>query len=49
MTTRYRPRLFGEHAMMVLEGAGLLAIMVAFYCFAEPLGRMVCAVMGGLP
>jgi hypothetical protein len=49
MTTRYRPRLLGDRAMMVLEGAGLLAIVVAFYCFAEPLGRLVCALFGEAP
>lgn len=49
MTTRYRPRLFGEHAMMVLEGAGLGALILAMVYVAPPLGRLVCAVFGGAP
>ena len=49
MTTRYRPRLFGEHAMMVLEGAALAALTIAFFYFAEPHGKLVCAVFGGAP
>lgn len=47
MTTRYRPRLLGEHAMMVLEGAGLAALTLAMIYGAEPIGRLVCALVGG--